>query len=81
MFKVNHFPLRNYIFLKSILSCILAIILLSSETGLKFEGSELSPFFGIGITFANFQIFIPSSFRVTEENLYSKLYSLAHFFL
>ena len=41
--------------LKTILSCIFAI-LLNSETGLKFEGSDLSPFFGSGITFEHFQI-------------------------
>ena len=47
--------------LKTILSCIFDI-LLNSETGLKFEGSELSPFFGSGITFEIFQI---------SENLHS----------
>ena len=41
--------------LKTILSCIFDI-LNNSETGLNFEGSELSPFFGSGITFEIFQI-------------------------
>ena len=46
--------------------------LLSNETGLKFEGSELSPFFGIGITFENFQIF--ENFPSLKDLLNKKRY-------
>ena len=42
-------------FLKLILSCILPTPL-RSDTGLKFDGQELSPFLGKGITFDSLKI-------------------------
>ena len=42
-------------FLKTILSCILPTPL-RSDKGLKFDGQELSPFLGKGITFASLKI-------------------------
>ena len=42
-------------FLKTILSCILPTPL-RSDIGLKFDGQELSPFLGKGITFDSLKI-------------------------
>ena len=42
-------------FLKTVLSCILPTPL-RSDIGLKFDGQELSPFFGTGITFDSLKV-------------------------
>ena len=66
------FPFKKlYIFLKAILSWSFPT-LLQSYTGRKFDGSELSPFFGNGITFENFQI---SENLPSLKDLLNKIFS------